>query len=167
MAARRVKCRDTGEYSTSDVAYKAPDGKYYTSEAAYLLSEKRKEDRGLCIDLWYEILQYQAWQKMPSLVFSKLKSWEPYGYDVIYATMLGERDSIDWALTNKRFSNDPQCIMYLSAIIENHLNDYYKIAINAKKKEEVAHKVEVEDDSAMIQVQRTRKDVSNLLGDLE
>lgn len=163
MAARRVKCRDTGEYSTSNVAYKAPNGKYYTSEAAYLLSEKQKEDRSRCIDLWYEFLQYQAWQKMPSLVFSKLKSWEPYGYDVIYATMDGERNSINWALNNKRFNNDSQCIMYLCAIIENNLNDYYKVVMNAKKKETV-RKVEVDDDVAMIEVQRTRKDLSNLLG---
>lgn len=165
MAARRVKCRDTGEYSTSDVAYKAPDGKYYSSEAAYSSSVIQKESRSQCIELWYELLQYQAWQKMPSLVFSKLKSWEPYGYDVVYATMNGERQRINWALVNKQFKNDSQCIAYLCAIIENNLNDYYKVINYARKKEAVVHKVEI-DDEAPIQVQRTRKDVSNLLGDI-
>ena len=44
--ARKVKLRDTGEDSTSDVAFKAEDGKYYSSEKAYekLLSISKQDD---------------------------------------------------------------------------------------------------------------------------
>ena len=39
---RKVKLQDTGGYSTNDVAYQAPDKKYYSSEDAYKKIIKNK-----------------------------------------------------------------------------------------------------------------------------
>ena len=42
--ARKVKLQDTGEYGMSDVAYRAPTGKYYSSQAAFEKIDKNKRN---------------------------------------------------------------------------------------------------------------------------
>lgn len=166
MAARRVKCQDTGEYSTSDVAYKAENGKYYSSQAAYSLLLEQKEDRQRCVDLMFEVLNYQSWMKLPTFFFSKLKTWEPYGYKVVYDTINGVRQNIEWALQNKRFADESKCVVYVCAIIENHLNDYYKLHKREQQAENKSNRLEIDASTEFIPTQRTRKDISSLLGDI-
>ena len=113
--ARKVKCVDTGELSTSDLAYKAPNGKYFSSEANYKQWEENKTYRLKCIDKMYEIMGYKPKMILPTYFFKKLKDFEGVGYLALYNTMITQSKSIDWALKNKDFGSETAKVMYIVA----------------------------------------------------
>ena len=124
--ARRVKCQDTGEYSTSDVAYRAANGKYYSSMAGYQQLEEQKVNRKKCIDALFEILGFDKDIIVPTILFKNLKSYEKMGYDVVYDTIIEETKDINWALQNVNFQNTNGMIMYVCKILEGHMVDVYQ-----------------------------------------
>ena len=161
--ARRVKCQDTGEYSTSDVAYRAANGKYYSSMASYQQLEEQKAQRQKCIDALFEILGFDKDTIVPTILFKNLKSYEKMGYDIVYDTIIEEERDINWALQNVNFQNTTGMIMYVCKILENHMMDVYQRKkfrqCHANRKEIVIDNIEINNKK-----QKT-KDISKFLED--
>jgi len=123
--ARKVKCVDTGEYSTSDVAYRATNGKYWSSVAAYNHHQDQMEWFHKCVNLIMGELGYDE-NFIPTLIMKNLKRYEKVGYDVAYDTINHVHDSIVWALQNKTFIKEFNKITYVFRIIDNHVLDVYE-----------------------------------------
>ena len=133
---RKVKLQDTGEYSTSDVAYKAPNKKYYSNEAAYKKMQINAEYRQKCINAMYELLEYKDFMKIPTYFYKRLKECEGYGYDVVFRCMQMKASSIQWALHNKEFNTEVGKMMYIWAILNNSMNDALKEVVAERREEE-------------------------------
>ena len=133
---RKVKCRDTGEYSTSDIAYQASDKKYYSSEDGYKKYIRNIEYRKKCIDGMYALLGYESYMKIPTIFYKRLKECEGYGYDVVYKCMQMKAKEVQWALNNKQFTTEIGKVMYVWAILENHMNDALKAVVAERREQE-------------------------------
>ena len=165
--ARRVKLQDTGEYSTSDVAYRAPNKKYYSSKEAFVNREKAKNYRQQCIEKLQNIMGYQPGMKLPTLAYKKINEYErPYGFDVLLETMNSQESSMLWAIKNKNFTSETGKVMYLFAIIQNNAMDAFqkkvhleKVKREQQKKQNAVEMVELKP----VEVEH-KKDVSDLLG---
>lgn len=141
--------------------------KYYTSKEAYEKWESNKIYRQKCIDLMYEILQYKEFMKLPGFFWKKLSSWESYEYKVVYRCMQNNYKNMCWAIINKDFGSETGKVMYLSAIIENNLNDALK-EINAENKlytsaknDDIADMIDLD----VIGKKQSKKDISRFLED--
>lgn len=121
---RRVKLFDkVGEFSDSDIAFKAPTGKYFSSEKAYKIWENNKNYREKCINKVFELLGYESYQKLPSLFYKRLSEWTGYGFETVYRAIGRAEQNICWVLTTKDFSSEVGKLMYITKIIEGQLND--------------------------------------------
>lgn len=123
---RQVKCRDTGMLVSASDAWKAPDGKYYSSQGAFKHLENEKMYRQKCIDEIGDILGYIKGQKFPTIVAKKIKEYEVYGYDTVLRTILDKKQTILYNLCNKTFASEYNKVSYIMAIITNSINDVYK-----------------------------------------
>lgn len=123
---RQVKCQDTGVLVSALDAWKAPNGKYYSSQGAFEHLVKEKEYRQKCMEKIGNILGYTKGQKFPTIVAKKLKEYETYGYDTVYQTILGKEQDIYNAISNKDFASEYNKTSYIMAIITNSINDFYK-----------------------------------------
>lgn len=169
--ARKVKCQDSGQYSTSDVAYKAANGKYYTSKKVYDKLNEDKKYREECISLIYSYLGYESFMKIPTFFYKKLKDWEPYGYDVVLMCIQDNKNSIEWALSNKTFNQESAKIMYICAILENHMTDSLKKCremerVKIVEKQRNNNSIEPIIDIDDVWIKKTNNNVSDLLGDI-
>jgi hypothetical protein len=143
--ARTVKCQITGESGTSDIFYKAPNGKYYKSKELYDAWEQEKSNRQDIIELIAtEFLGYVEGKVFPTFLVRKLKELEFYGYAVIKLTIERCKNSIDYAIQTKEFKNDNAKTSYIFAIIKNNINDVYK---ECQQKEKTAQKQSKQTDS--------------------
>ena len=133
---RKVKLQDTGGYSTNDVAYQAPDKKYYSSEDAYKKIIKNKEYRKKCIEGMYALLDYKDYMKIPTYFYKRLKECEGYGYDVVFRCMKMKARDIQWALINKDFNSEVGKMMYIWAILDNNMNEALKEVVAERRAEE-------------------------------
>lgn len=137
---RKVKLQDTGEYSTSDVAYQAPNKKYYSNEAAYKKMMINATYRQKCIDGMYELLEYKEFMKIPTYFYKRLKECEGYGYDVVYRCIQMKAKDIKWAINNKDFNTEVGKMMYIWAILNNSMNDALKEIVAERREEERKNK---------------------------
>lgn len=166
--ARKVKLQDTGEFSTNDVAWKAPNGKYYSSAENYEKIVKNSENRQKCIVALADICGFVDGAIMPTITLKKLKEFEKVGYDVVYDTIVNKEKDILWAIQNKNFNNESYKMMYVMSIVKNGLADTYK-----KKQRELKQdnktEVHIEADVEVVEVGNQKKgsDVSSLLGSLD
>lgn len=124
--ARKVKCALTKESGTSDVFYKAENGKYYKSKELYdtwhLDVQKRTQARNL-------LLEYMDWQEgepFPTLLLKKLKELDYYSGQVVLDTVRKCASSLEWAIKNKNFLSTTSKIHYVFAIISNNIADVNK-----------------------------------------
>ena len=131
--SRQVKLVDTGEMSTNDVAFRAPNKKYFSSEEAYIKWNTNKEYRNKCIDKMFEIMSYKPGMILPTYFFRKLKDYEGVGYEALYNTMIAQTKAIQWALANKSFNGETAKVMYIMAILNNNVMDEYKKIVKAQK----------------------------------
>ena len=137
---RKVKLQDTGEYSTNDVAYQAPNKKYYSSEEAYKKIVRNNLYRTKCIESMYMLLGYKDYMKIPTYFYKRLKECEGYGYDVVYRCMQLKAKDVQWALTNKSFTSEIGKIMYIWAIFDNNMNDALKDVVAERRRQEMETK---------------------------
>ena len=164
--ARKVKCQITGEYGTSDVFYKADNGKYYKSKELYDVWNKENEDRKHVIERFaIEFLDYVPGQVFPTILTKKLKELEFYGYDVINKTIDKSYDSIQYILRNKDFRNDVGKISYIFAIIKNNINDVYKQVVKEEKEQKREYDIDTSVDIDSIQTTHTEKNITKWLED--
>ena len=137
---RKVKLQDTGEYSTNDVAFQAPNKKYYSSEEAYNKIVRNNLYRTKCIEGMYVLLDYKDYMKIPTYFYKRLKECEGYGYDVVYKCMQMKARDIQWAITNKDFDSEIGKIMYIWAILDNGMNDALKQVVAERREAERRNK---------------------------
>lgn len=166
---RKCKCQDTGEYSNTDVAYRAPNGKYYSSEKAWNLYDKNLQYKNKIIDEMYMILQYKSFMKIPSVFYKYLKEWEDFGYDVVLDTINKQKDAFDWALKNKTFKSESAKLIYMSMIIQNNLIDSYKEKQRLQKViDDTQNKTASIDFGTIIDFETKTKErnVTSLVGDI-
>ena len=115
--ARKVKCQDTQEFSTSDVAYKADDGKYYSSEEAYLKIKCYIAYRFKCVEAMFSVMGYKEGMILPTIFYKKLSELKNVGFEAVYNTIKSQFDSIQWAINNKQFASEASKVIYIMAII--------------------------------------------------
>ena len=163
-----VKCCDTNEKKPKEECYKAPDGKYYTSEKAYNIVKKSKEDWLECIDNISTILGYHKGMKFPTTLPKRLKQLEGYGYDVVLETLMQNYKEISWSLVRRQFNSEYGRIAYVFGIIEhNILPVYNKKQHYEKALENMSTKTIENMDLSNIGNHKTSHDVSKLLGDID
>lgn len=169
---RRVKLQDLGEFGNSDNAYKGTDNKYYSSEEAYLKILEDKADREKCVEIVFNLLEYEPGQKISTIFFKKLKEYEPYGYKVILKTLEKSLNSLEWAMMNKNFDSDNGKIFYIMAVVNNNINDVKR---ECNKEEKLTKQAQKEEkcridmpnvDITNIGTKKKGSDVSSLLGDI-
>lgn len=131
--ARKVKLQDTGEYSTSNIAYRGDNGKYYSSKDAFDKYNNNKEYRQKCIDLMFDVLGYKNNMIIPTYFYKSLTKFEGVGYEALYNTMIRQDKSVQWALKTKNFSGETAKVMYIMAIYNNNVMDEYKLLCSTRK----------------------------------
>lgn len=173
--ARKVKLVDTGEIveKGTEGLFHAPNGKWYSSEDAYLEIDLEAVKRQIVIDKIFDLLNYSKSQKISTLFFKRLKEWrEGYTYQTIDKAIDLSRDGIEFALRTKSFDNETARVMYISAIIQNHLNDALNITkLEQKvKQKSKSHDLETMADGIEVLTNITTRtkssDVRHLAGDL-
>ena len=184
-----VKCMATGVQGPRSQFYKAPNNRYFQSEAVYQawLAGRRKEKakknkpvpqkkpgrtmesyKKLCSTI-ADFIGYdpENGQPMPTIVFRRLKELDFYSDEIIQQTMDENEKSIRWAMQNKKFEDDAGKCSYLMAIIRNNIGAVYR---REKDKAEKTVKNNAEPnldtmiDLSMIGTAHKGKDVSSLLG---
>lgn len=164
--ARRCKCQVTEEEGTTDVFYKAENGKYYKSKEVYEVWNKENEDRKKVIEKFaVDFLDYKPGQVFPTVLMKKLKELEFYGYDVINQTIDKTYNSILYAIQHKEFKNDVGKISYIFAIIKNNINDVYRQTVQDEKKKENLYEIDNSVDIDNIQTNHKEKNIKKWLED--
>ena len=163
---RQVRCRDTGVLVSISDAWKAPDGKYYSSQGAFEHIENEKKYRQKCLEELGNILGYHEGQKFPTVLAKKLKEYEYYGYNIVLQTIITKKSDIEYAIKCKEFASEYNKVAYIMAIITNSINDV-KIKIDKEQKmNRVSSGVIVPDDIEVINPsteQNNVRDISKFL----
>lgn len=184
-----VKCMATGAKGPRNTFYKAPNGRYFQSEAVYQAwlegrrREKAKKDRpkpqkkaGRTSESYKKICDTiavyigydeEAGQPMPTIVFRKLKELEFYSDEIILMTLEESRSAIQWAMTNKKFDNDSAKATYMMAIVRNNIGSVYRREKDKTKKaakQESDTDIDTMVDLSNVGAVHKGKDVSSLLG---
>ena len=161
---RIVNFIDTKSKGNSADGFKAPKGKYFSTRQAYEKWEQKRVDRSRCIEALMELLGYDDPNMKPNtFLFRELKSLEPYGYDVIFDTILECEDAIEYTLETKGFNNEINEIKYIMAIINNNIKAVYnRKQAQQKLKERKGQIIQIED---FIPKKQTTNDISRWLDD--
>lgn len=162
-----VKCIDTGEKLDRNIAYKIVvngKNKYFSSEEGYIKFENNKKYRGKVIDLIRECMGYSKPQmKLPTLTYKKISEYKEFGYDVLYDTLLINKQDIEWSFQNKDFKSEIAKITYLFAILENHFMEVYRNKLAEIKMLSQHVPSELEDISEIESIER-KQPVKDLRG---
>lgn len=167
--ARHVKCYITGEEGTSDVFVKHGNH-YYKSEKIYQDHIKELDYRNKIINLIiYDYMQYPKEVPFPTIINKRLKELEHIGYETIYRTLEAKDSDIRKALKEKTFNGEYPKMMYILAIVKNHMFDIWKIVLAEKreerKKEKQGYSLNIEDAQIINNPKQNVKDISKYLED--
>lgn len=121
-----VKDQLTGEKADRKTLYKAANGKYYTSQAAYDSMVLQNEYREKCLDEIGRYLLYPAGTRLPSIAYKRLSELKDFGFDIVLSVIRDKSDAINWAMQNKDFASDSSRVMYIFGIIKNYIGDAYR-----------------------------------------
>lgn len=156
-----VKDQLTGKKRPKNELYQADNGKYYTSKEKYEEYKKNMEYRDKCTEKMYELINYSSFMKIPTFWYKRLKDWEDYGYEIVYMTIVDLSDILR-KYAYKGFKSEAHRINYLSAIIENHLNDTLKLVEERKRVEKLSE----ENKGGTIEIENRKqpsKDISKFI----
>ena len=162
VKGRRVKLIDTGEYGNSLEAFKAPNGKYYSSEIAWTKVNRNKAlYKQIYTDL-QEILDINTSDPVPPVI---LKMISPYKerYDIIAEIFARNKTNIHESFRIKEIRNPWYQAKYIQAVIENGYNTI------KKEFEQVAaaqheQNIEPPTDISALGHKNHSKDVTKLVG---
>ena len=161
----QVKCVDTDDKIDRDLAYKVivnGKNKYYSSKEGYDNCVMNNSYRTDCIKLIREIMGYVFKEmKLPTLTYKKIAEYkEPIGYDVLYNTLVNQKENIEWHLYNKQFDSESKRVAYLFGIVRNHYIEEYQKKIVEKRMKRTSES-EFEDLDEINTIERKQK-VKNL-----
>lgn len=184
-----VKCMATGVQGPRSQFYKAPNNRYFQSEAVYQawLAGRRREKakknkpapqkkpgrttesyKKLC-DTIADFIGYdpEGGQPMPTIVFRRLKELDFYSDEIIQQTLDENAKSIQWVMQNKKFEDDAGKCSYLMAIVRNNIGAVYRREKQKTEnlvKEEKRADIDSMIDLSNIGAVHKANDVSSLLG---
>ena len=170
---RLVINRDTGQKKPKDESYKAENGYYYSSEAAYRQMREKAEQKNRCYDLLMELMGYDKTKghKLPTLAVKKMEEYRnSYGFDVLYETILSQSDNIRWALSNRlESSTELNKVSYIFAILRNNVMTEYRKKKRQEKQEKESQKKLAEVNESPVEIsgnipRQQRKDLSVVFG---
>lgn len=173
--ARQVRLVDTGEIvdKATEGLFQAPNKKWYSSEDAYLEIDLEGVKRQIIVNKIYDLLGYNSGQKISTLFFKRLKEWrEGYDYNTIGKAVEMSKNAIEFALRTKNFNNETARVMYISAIIQNNLNDALNITKLEKKVKQKSKSQDIESMADGIETltnitsDKKSSDVRHLAGDI-
>jgi len=163
--ARKVRCQVTKQWGTSDVFYKAPNGKYYINKETYNKTKKDAEYRNLCIDTICEIANYVIVPPILNKIINSLG--KAIGYDVLYETILKNKKKFIWANENKEFDSEVHRLLYYQGILKNSAIDVYKDFHNRKEQIQKIHNIIPPNDLTAGRIILKGEDhITDILGDL-
>lgn len=165
---RKVKLQDLNIYGNSDNAFKASNGKYYSSEEAWQIKQKENEYRLKCISHISELMGYEKNMKLPTTAFKFIAEYgQSYSYESLFNTMIAQDNFADWALKTKEFKSENNKVAYLFAIYRNNIMPEYK----RLKKEKNRIREDKKETAVQFEDLENRKqkvnDISNFLDDDE
>ena len=162
-----VKCVDTGQLAPKENCYKAENGKYWSSEAAYLLWKNEDEWRNKCKDLMVNILfpNYKEGMKLPTILWKRIEEFSSMGHEIFYNAIVGERSSIEWALRSKQFKNPTKMISYVFRILENNMMKYYQEAQDAAEQKRINENMVIPENIEVDNKKQRSHDISRFLED--
>lgn len=156
---RKVKCKITGEYGTSDDFVKIGQH-YYKSQEIYDKHCEEQKYREKIVSLFCEdFLKYQVGQPCPTFLFKKLKELNFYSNEIILKTIEQNYSTIKYYSENKEFRNDVQKISYIFAIINNRISEVYKTEERKKtaKRSEKIYEKKLSDVAATLNIEKEPK----------
>jgi len=159
---RNVKCQDTGELVPSNEAYKASNGKYYSSAEAFKCISDEKMYRQKCLEELGNILGYSDGQKFPTIVPKKLKEYSYYGYKVVLQTIISKRADIVYSISHKDFASEYNRVSYVMAIITNSINDVKKKMDKEQKLQHISNNAITSEEVESMQAPTNRGEIHDI-----
>lgn len=172
--ARRCKCRLCGESLTTDIAYriKIKDKNVYfcNSEEAELYKKRIDDKKSLEKYLKKEVLNYDDKQKLPNMLCKKVKELsDSYGNEIVLETFKQQIKTIKYYSKNKSFKNEGYKILYIMAIINNHINNVYNDYKLMKRQQKIKENFDIDVDMfnkvKNVNGKNTGKNISSFLED--
>ena len=161
--ARQVKCQDTGLLADKSTSYKAADGKYYSSEAAFNRIREEREWRKNIYELLIEIFGFKN-DYVPPAYRKEIESFIGFGFENVYLAIRYARKDIEWALTHKEFKSEYAQARYISAIIGNVVGEIIRLKAKDKKIKKVQDKQNsIPEDLTLVHKDRPAPDISKFL----
>lgn len=129
--ARSCSCGICKTKGNTDIFYKVTDekgkSKYYCNQEEYdhFINEKTKREK-LIEFILLDVFNYEEGQTVSSALFKKIKELNNfYDYEVIHKCFEEQKDSIQYWISVKQFTNEFNMISYVMKIIEGNINDTY------------------------------------------
>jgi coenzyme F420-reducing hydrogenase alpha subunit len=129
--ARKCTCKLCKAKGTTDVFYKVTDNsgknRYYCNEKEYVdyMTDKGNREE-LLKYIALEVFDYEDGQIVNPILLKKIKEMNGfYAYEVIQECFKENKDSIQYWMANKNFTNEYGMISYIMKIIEGNINDIY------------------------------------------
>lgn len=159
---RRVKCVDTGEYSTNDVAYKGQDNRWYSSQSAYETILASRERFKKIYSLLQDILSISNTDPVPPVIIKAISKYKNR-YDIVEEVLAQSMQSVREAIKYKEITDPFQQSRYILAVIENN---YSRIKEEMQQLRELKRRRNIEAPSDISDLGRKNKsrDVSRLVG---
>lgn len=156
---RLVKCQDNGVSIPVSRAFKAPNGKYYSSEEVFASMIEKTQWRNKCIDAISQIVLGNG-EIVPPVAMRFIQEYPDF--KTLYKTITGEEEAIRYAIDTKSFATEFTKYKYIFAIIGNSYNKYVD---KNKKVKEITDNVVVENIELAGSKSTNSKSVADLLGD--
>lgn len=164
MSKKQVIATDLKIKIDKDTAFKAPNNKWYSSEAAYNEIRENNEYKNKTTELAFQLLGYDSNQKMCTYWFKRIKEFNGYPAKVVYGALLCCADSIQQAFAVKTFEKDVFKISYIISCISNNINDVYrKISLKEKAEKLAENNKEIVDIEVATPNTNRKHDISNFL----
>lgn len=159
---RRVKCVDTGEYSTNDVAYKGQDNRWYSSQSAYETILASRERFKKIYSLLQDILSISNTDPVPPVIIKAISKYKNR-YDIVEEVLVQNMQSVREAIKYKEITDPFRQSRYILAVIENN---YSRIKEEMQQLIELNRQRNIEAPSDISDLGRKNKsrDVSRLVG---
>ena len=165
--ARQVRCHDTGLLADRDTSYKAADGKYYSSEAAFNRIREEREWRKKVYALLIEIFGFQK-DYVPPIYKREIASFDKFGLENVYLAIRYVRKDIEWALANKEFKSEYAQARYISVIIGSAIGEVIRLKAKderiKRQQDKLIKNDTIPEDTTLAHKDRPAPDISRFLG---
>ena len=164
--SRRVKCQVTKEMGTSDIFFKAPNGKYYKTEEVYLEWKRTSELRNMCISILCDVAGYNENIVIPTFLNKMVNDiGKKTGFDVLYETIQRHYKDFVWANEHKEFATELNRLFYYQSIIKNNIIEVYNEHQEEKEQKKREESFVPPEDLTAGRIVKRGKDLTKILGD--